>query len=474
MISLIARKYGNSKDYMLSVRVKSAALNTAVALGISVGPQRWEDIDKTIKAARKAYRRGTTIFIDDQLTSNLWQLVKRLIVEDKAKMIDKQSIEKAITDTLRKDERAAMDEVARRKHDEVIGILSPKKDRPSFHEYLDKYIEDLSNGTRLRQRSSQRVAKHTLLNFGTLKTNITEYEAHSHVTIDWQDINIAFFQAFSAYLASVKMLKANTVATYLQKLRTLLRTAKRLHYTANDDFESPEWFPQFEEVNNVYVTAERISQLYNAPLEDEKWLTRHIETVIDDQLRMDLENYLGNSLHRKWLVEARDLFVLGCLTGQRYSDYKRITSDMYYLIDGKKFLHLRQEKTHKEVYVPVDHRVEAILGRNGGHAPHIDRKKFCDLIRTIGLLMGWTENVPCTVSQGSLSYEQDQPFYKLLKTHTCRRSFATNAYRAKVPLSAIMAVTGHSTEDMLRRYLKLSNKERALFAAEELAKMGAL
>ena len=70
-----------------------------------------------------------------------------------------------------------------------------------------------------------------------------------------------------------------------------------------------------------------------------------------------------------------------------------------------------------------------------------------------------------------MSYQENVPYYTMLKTNTCRRSFATNAYRANVPLSAIMAVTGHSSEDMLRRYLKLSNKERALFAAEELCKM---
>ena len=56
-------------------------------------------------------------------------------------------------------------------------------------------------------------------------------------------------------------------------------------------------------------------------------------------------------------------------------------------------------------------------------------------------------------------------------THTARRTFATNAYKAGVPLSAIMAVTGHSSEEMLRRYLKLGTKERALLAAAEFDKI---
>jgi integrase len=56
-------------------------------------------------------------------------------------------------------------------------------------------------------------------------------------------------------------------------------------------------------------------------------------------------------------------------------------------------------------------------------------------------------------------------------THTARRTFATNAYKSGVPLSAIMAVTGHASEEMLRRYLKLNTKERALLAAAEFDKI---
>ena len=57
-------------------------------------------------------------------------------------------------------------------------------------------------------------------------------------------------------------------------------------------------------------------------------------------------------------------------------------------------------------------------------------------------------------------------------THTARRSFATNAYKNGIPLSAIMAVTGHSSEEMLKRYLKLNTKERAMLAAVEFDKIG--
>lgn len=46
-------------------------------------------------------------------------------------------------------------------------------------------------------------------------------------------------------------------------------------------------------------------------------------------------------------------------------------------------------------------------------------------------------------------------------------AYATNAYAAGVPLSSIMAITGHSTEGMLRRYLKLQKVDKAILAARD-------
>lgn len=451
---------------MLSVRVKSGSLNTAVALNISVQPARWQLIADTIKQARKAYHRGTSIFIDDQLTSNIWLLMKRLMAEDKTNTITRNSIDEAIRQTLHKDEQTAVANAEARKQEELLGVLAPKQEKPSFHDFYDTYTQELQDGTRLRHRSTVKVSESTVDNFKSLRSNIRKYEKQEHLLLDWQDINLAFFYKFKTFLTD-QNLKPNTIATYLQRFRTMMRSAKLLHYTTNDDFNIDQWYPENEEVDNVYLTTERINQLYDAKLTDEAWITEKIKDYNDDKLR----EFIKTARHRQWLSDARDIYVVGCLTGQRYSDYIRINEKMYEYINGKKFIHLKQEKTGTEVYIPLNPKVEAILIRDGGKLPFFHRPKLADNIRICGHILGWTESVPITITKGTMSYEQTLPFYSMLKTHTCRRSFATNAYRANVPLSAIMAVTGHSSEDMLRRYLKLSSKERALFAAEELAKM---
>ena len=57
------------------------------------------------------------------------------------------------------------------------------------------------------------------------------------------------------------------------------------------------------------------------------------------------------------------------------------------------------------------------------------------------------------------------------QSHTARRSFATNAYAAGVPLQSIMTVTGHSREERLKTYLRLQDQEKGIIAANAFAKI---
>ena len=52
------------------------------------------------------------------------------------------------------------------------------------------------------------------------------------------------------------------------------------------------------------------------------------------------------------------------------------------------------------------------------------------------------------------------PKYQLIKTHTARRSFCTNAYKAGMDCLDIMALSGHTTEKSFLRYIKVTQEER--------------
>jgi hypothetical protein len=56
--------------------------------------------------------------------------------------------------------------------------------------------------------------------------------------------------------------------------------------------------------------------------------------------------------------------------------------------------------------------------------------------------------------------------YEMIKTHTARRSFCTNAYLTKMDTLDIMALSGHKTETDFLKYIKVKGKERAKRLAE--------
>ena len=48
-----------------------------------------------------------------------------------------------------------------------------------------------------------------------------------------------------------------------------------------------------------------------------------------------------------------------------------------------------------------------------------------------------------------------------IRTHTARRSFATNAYLSGIPIRDIMQITGHRTTESFLKYIKVTKLETA-------------
>ena len=69
-------------------------------------------------------------------------------------------------------------------------------------------------------------------------------------------------------------------------------------------------------------------------------------------------------------------------------------------------------------------------------------------------------------TKGGRKVVYKRPKYEMIKTHTARRSFCTNAYLTKMDTLDIMALSGHKTETDFLKYIKVTGKERAKRIAE--------
>lgn len=137
------------------------------------------------------------------------------------------------------------------------------------------------------------------------------------------------------------------------------------------------------------------------------------------------------------LRKVRDVFLIGCWTGQRFSDYSGISMDEIetIVIDGEEYKALRmiQKKTDRTVLVPVlDMRLSEII------------------------------DSPTTVCcrKGGMKIKTVRPKYELVSSHTARRSCITNLYLGgRLSTGQIRCISGHADEESLKRYLCQSNEE---------------
>jgi len=184
----------------------------------------------------------------------------------------------------------------------------------------------------------------------------------------------------------------------------------------------------------------------------------------------------------KDLIHARDWLLIGCYTGQRVSDLLDINKSKVFTktdSDGEsfRFIDLIQLKTGKHVTIPIHDEVEQILQKYEGDFPPLFRGTtpksnaalFNDHIKKVCELSGINQIMKGRVYNEELKRNEivESPKHKLVSTHICRRSFATNFYGDKrFTTPQIMAITGHKTETTFLQYIGKTSSDHALNTAK--------
>lgn len=169
------------------------------------------------------------------------------------------------------------------------------------------------------------------------------------------------------------------------------------------------------------------------------------------------------------LDSDRDFFIIGLWTGLRVHDfYNRLETSHF--VDNYKFIEITSSKTNTFVSIPVHSMVKAVLDkRNGALPPRTKYSNFNSNIKEICKIAGLDENVNGRLFNIKTQRKEDgvYPFYKLVSSHICRRSFATNLF-GKVPNSLLMEVGGWASERQMLEYIKKAKREYAI----EFANLG--
>jgi integrase len=317
------------------------------------------------------------------------------------------------------------------KHDELFpkGFKASKEDAKNK---ADKIIEAFQIFT--GRKVAATVKKETLISFipifqeryknkfnpahlkhyNGLKVHLEDFQEKKGFNVDFDTIGKDFYIKFTDYLHE-KGLKPNTIGAHIKRVKRLMNEANEDKLTTNQDHHKRDFKVIKEDSDTVYLSLFEIQALYEMPID--------------------------NPGKRK----IRDIFVLNCFTGLRHSDWDKVAFEN---IHGNK-LYVKTQKTNEPVIIPVKPLVLEILTAYGSiQIPTL--QKTNEAIRWIG-------EKACEQKLGG-----DNPKKWLeIRTHSARRSFATNAYLTGIPMRDIMQVTGHRTTESFLKYIRVTKLETA-------------
>ena len=156
---------------------------------------------------------------------------------------------------------------------------------------------------------------------------------------------------------------------------------------------------------------------------------------------------------------VRDLFLIGCETGLRFSDYSRLHQGL--IEDGR--LMISPMKTRKtsgsqRLIIPLSSRFNQILSYYDYAVPSYPRYRvaeFNKVIRELCKEAGITSTKLLVKNNRGEVVEIKKPKYEMVSSHTGRRTFCTLKFLKGMPAIAIMKFSGHKTERSFMKYLKL-------------------
>ena len=307
--------------------------------------------------------------------------------------------------------------------------VAPTVKKETLNEYLIRYIKELEAGIRLN--NGNHFVEGSIKNYKTFQAQFDLYQKDNGKK-NFEDITIDFHNSFIRFLNGKKY-RTNTVGKHIARAKAIMRAALSEGLHNNTDFERKEFKIFQVATDEIYL--------------DEKEL-KTIEKV--------------NLSEKPHLELYRDIFLIGCYTAQRISDYNKISPhNIITLKTGGKAISLHQKKQKEIVIIPIKKELEAILKKYDYSPPRVHDQKLNENIKTICKIA--KINTPTEIEEiiGGKKVKTVKPKYEMVASHTARRTGATLMYNAGIPTIAIMKITGHKKESTFLKYIKVTKEETA-------------
>ena len=266
--------------------------------------------------------------------------------------------------------------------------------------------------------------------YNSVIKHLNDFSEINNCDLYTNSITEDFIDDFILFLESIN-LKQNTIKGILEKIKAMARKAGQYGYIIDSSFDEVSMHE--EETYSVFLSMNDITRIYYYKF-----------------VKQDI---------RRAKEHIRDLFVVGCLTALRYSDYSTLNSSNFQ--DG--YIIKKTKKTNITVQIPMHDYIKEIIEKYNGSIPGgYNIQYFNRYIKIIAKEIGFTDMCSFSFTKGGIVQTVSKPEYELISSHTARRSAATNMYlTGRMKTYEIMKITGHTTEKNFFRYIKVTGEDTA-------------
>ena len=323
-------------------------------------------------------------------------------------------------------------------------------ERAKIWNFLNRFWEEIKSGNRLNGHN--RYAPGTVKAWFSFRKLYDQFDRKHRFT--WYQIDRAFVTKFFVFMEKNDYM-VSAQNKYLVDLRAIVNYAYLDGIHDNDramQYFSKKKIEDDDKAIEIYLTETELQALYEMPLSGKQ-------------------------------DEVRDIFLVGCYTCQRVSDYNDIDKDCFTTTaKGTPVIRLIQKKTRNEVKIPImNPNLKAICEKYSYNLPSVVdvilNRYIKDILKKLSETtpsLGKKVTTKLTMKQKQLE-ENDKlvvernekgevimPRYNCVTTHTARRSGITNMYLThKYTIIQMMHVSGHKTQKTFMDYIKLSSDEIA-------------
>jgi integrase len=323
---------------------------------------------------------------------------------------------------------------------DLFNNKTPVVELDVFTNYIQKYIDEAPYKQNAKKELG--LSKGRVQNLKLFKSTVLKYEVEvlKGRSVIIRDINLKFVEQYKGWMFK-KGYSTNYVGKNIANIRTICLDANKNEIETSSQIKIIKGISESKEPEDVVILSE-----------------------------VEQEIIKNTPLMREALINARKFLLLGCLIGQRGGDLLNITAKNIKDINGIKIIELKQQKTGKLVAIPL--LPEAIEIIESGLPYKISLTHFNEYIKDVCEIAGLDAPTKgrIKVKQFQPSVKDIYPKYKVISSHVCRRSFASNFY-GRIPTPVLMNITAHGTERMFLNYIGKTTYDNAYQMLEYFSKL---